>query len=172
MGNKNNETEIGGYITATDRNSRYKGGIVLKGYLPWLYYENHNEFVLAVDPFRCLFEIHADGAYISHTFPEETWVRILEETPQTGRIESINENVQIIDSLVNFVGKSVNIIITFWVTSNIDAGNDSMVCYDILFLSFNIVKDKLIFQTNGTFTWKEILNIDTYRWYFNYISDL
>jgi hypothetical protein len=39
MGNKNNETEIGGYIIATDRNSRYKGEIVLNVYLPRLYYE-------------------------------------------------------------------------------------------------------------------------------------
>jgi hypothetical protein len=116
-------------------------------------------------------EIHGDGSYISHTFPDITWVRILEKTPQSGTIESINENVQIIDSLVNFVGKSVNIIINFYVSSNIDAGNDIIKCYDIPFLSFDIIKDKLIFQTNGTFTTKDILNIDTYRWYFSYISD-
>jgi hypothetical protein len=81
MGNKSNEIEIGEYILATDRNSRYKGGIVLNGYLPRVYYENHNDVVLLSDSFRCLFEIHGDGAYISHTFPEITWVRILEETP-------------------------------------------------------------------------------------------
>jgi hypothetical protein len=46
MGNKRNETEIGGYITATDRNSPYKGGIILNGYLPRLFYENHNDLVL------------------------------------------------------------------------------------------------------------------------------
>jgi hypothetical protein len=142
----------------------------LNGYLPRLYYENHNDFVLPVDPFRCLFEIHGDGAYISHTFPDITWVRILEETPQTGTIESINENMQIFDSLVNFIGKSVNIILNFYVSSNIDAGNDIMKYYDIPFLSFDIVKDKLIFQTNGTFACKDILNIDTYRWYFNYLQ--
>jgi hypothetical protein len=80
MGNKNNETEIEGYITATDRNSRYKGGFVLNGLLPRLYYENHN-VILPSDPFRCLFEIHGDGAYISHSFPIITWIRLLEETP-------------------------------------------------------------------------------------------
>jgi hypothetical protein len=120
--------------------------------------------MLSSDPFICLCEIHGNGAYISHTFPDETWVRILEETRQTGRIEEIDENVQIIDSLLNFAGKSVNIIITFWVTSNIDDGNDIIVCSNIPFLSFNIVKDKLIFQTDRTFTCKDNLNIDTYRW--------
>jgi hypothetical protein len=79
MRNKSNETEIGGYITATDRNSRYKGGFVLNGSLPRLFYENHNDLVLPVDPIRCLFEIHGDEAYISHTFPDITWIRLLEE---------------------------------------------------------------------------------------------
>jgi hypothetical protein len=72
MGNKSNETEIGGYITAIDRNSRNRGGIILNSYLQWLYYETHTEFVLPVDPFRCLFEIPGDGAYISNTFPDIT----------------------------------------------------------------------------------------------------
>jgi hypothetical protein len=80
--------------------------------------------------------------------------------------------VIIIDSLLNFVGKSVNIIINFYVSRDIDAGNDMMKCYGIPFLFFDIVKDKLIFQTDGTFTCKNILNIDTYRWYLSYISDL
>jgi hypothetical protein len=31
MGNKSNVTEIGEYITATDRNSRFKGGIIMNG---------------------------------------------------------------------------------------------------------------------------------------------
>jgi hypothetical protein len=137
----------------------------------YLYYENYNDFVLLVEPFRCLFESQGDVAYISYTFPDETWVRILEETPQTGRIKSINENVQIFDSLLNLVGKIVNIIINFYESRHIDAGNDIMICYDIPFLSFNIVKDKLIFQTNGTFTCKDDLNLDTYRWYLSYISD-
>jgi hypothetical protein len=97
--------------------------MILNGYFSRLNYENHNKFVLPVDPFRYLFEIHGDGVYISHTFPDISWVRILEETPQTGRIESIDETVKIIDSLINFVGKSVNIIINFKVSSNIDAGN-------------------------------------------------
>jgi hypothetical protein len=79
--------------------------------------------------------------------------------------------VLLIYSLINFVGKSVNIIINFYVSSNIDAGNDIMKCSDIPFLSFDSVKDKLIFQTNDIFTCKDSLNIDTYRWYFNYISD-
>jgi hypothetical protein len=38
MGNKSNETEIGENSTATDRNSRYKGGDVWNGYIPRLYY--------------------------------------------------------------------------------------------------------------------------------------
>jgi hypothetical protein len=80
--------------------------------------------------------------------------------------------MQIINSLVNFVGKSVNIILNFYVPSNIDVGNDIMKCYDIPFLSFDIVKDKLIFQTNCTLTCKDNLNIDIYRWYLSYISDL
>jgi hypothetical protein len=45
-----------------------------------------------------------------------TIVRILEEIPQTGTIKSIDENVQIIDSLINFNSKSVNIIINFYVS--------------------------------------------------------
>jgi hypothetical protein len=83
MGNKSNKTEIGGYITATDRNNRYTGGIILNGYLPRLYYENHNDVVLSSDPFRCFFEILGDRAYISHSFPEINWVIIREETPQS-----------------------------------------------------------------------------------------
>jgi hypothetical protein len=67
MENQNNEIEIGRYIIATDKNSRYKGGFILNGYNPRLYYDNFNDIILS-DPFRCLFEIHADGAYISHSF--------------------------------------------------------------------------------------------------------
>jgi hypothetical protein len=79
--------------------------------------------------------------------------------------------VQISDSLVNLVGKGVKIIIDFYVSRVIDAEISIMICYNIPLLSFNIVKDKLIFQTDDTFKCKEQLLIDTYRGYFSYISD-
>jgi hypothetical protein len=93
MGNKSNETEIGGDISATDRNSRCKGRIILNGYLPGLYYENHN-VILLPDPFRYLFEIHGDRVYIPHPFPNITWVRLIEETSLSGEVNPIQSGVQ------------------------------------------------------------------------------
>jgi hypothetical protein len=97
--------------------------------------------------------------------------KLLEETSQTGRIESIDETVVIYDSLLNFVGKSVNIIIHFVVSRDIDAGNDIMICSNILLLSFDMMKDKVIFSSDGTLKAKEKLDINTYRWGFSYISN-
>ena len=169
MGNKSTETEIGGYITATDRNSRYKGGIILNGYLPRLFYENHNDLVLPVDPFRCLFEIHGDGAYISHTFPDITWVRLLEETSQSGEVYSLNNDVYLIINLAKFVGKSVNILIQYNILNSIAAGTDIMSCTNIPLFPYDFLKDGLIFKNTGILTTKNKMDPDTYTFTFSYI---
>jgi hypothetical protein len=124
MGNKSNETEIRDYITATERNSQYKGGVVLNGYNPRLYNENHNDVVLPVDPFRCLFEIHDDGVYISHIFPDPTWIKLVEETAQSGEIDSLNDDMYLIATSAKYVGKSVHILINYNILNTISGETD------------------------------------------------
>jgi hypothetical protein len=77
----------------------------MNGYNPRLYYENYNALVLKVDTFKCLFEIHSDGAYISHTFSDILWIKLLGEAPQSGKVALNDNNVEIITISIYFVDK-------------------------------------------------------------------
>jgi hypothetical protein len=47
--------------------------------VPQLDYKN----LYDVNPYRTLFEIHNDGAYISHTLTGTSWIKLLEDNTLT-----------------------------------------------------------------------------------------
>jgi hypothetical protein len=65
----------GGYITAKDINFHEEEGVCMNELVPQLYYKN----LYDVNPYRILFEIYNDGAYISHTLTGTNWIKLAEE---------------------------------------------------------------------------------------------
>jgi hypothetical protein len=73
-----NDSRFGGYITVHDSESQQEGGICMNGFNPQMYTKN----TFVSPPNRTLFEIHNDGAYISHSTAGETWIRLQEASSQ------------------------------------------------------------------------------------------